>query len=333
MSIHRLLEKLDVESEALKGRVFDILGEVFEETSLQGPADRGHPLRRPARGPRPPAAQRSSRPSTTTTSRRILDRNALAQEIDGARERLFAVKEEMEKAEARRLQPYFVRSFFTKAFEHLGGALRPREAGRCEITHVPALIRERDRQLTGRNRRDRQPVLRSTSGSASRNSPCGSLDRVGAPMASLIHPGHPADAGADRPGAGAASRHAPAGGRPGRSGRHGPHPQGDVHPRSRGQGRARSRPGRLPAYAVRRDRPARQRQRSPAGRRTSIWSPSPRQTCVWWRTCCRRRGSRQNLEQVALALPRPSSCPSTSRRCARAASGTWTRPWRPSTSA
>ncbi len=30
-------------------------------------------------------------------------------------ERLFAVKEEMEKAEARRLQPYFVRSFFLEA--------------------------------------------------------------------------------------------------------------------------------------------------------------------------------------------------------------------------
>ena len=32
---HRLLHKLEVESEALKGRVFDILGEVFEETSLK----------------------------------------------------------------------------------------------------------------------------------------------------------------------------------------------------------------------------------------------------------------------------------------------------------
>ena len=32
---HRLLEKLAVESEALKGRVFDILGEVFEGTSLK----------------------------------------------------------------------------------------------------------------------------------------------------------------------------------------------------------------------------------------------------------------------------------------------------------
>src|SRR6202034_2911337 len=32
---HRLLEKLQIESEALKGRVFDILGDVFEGASLK----------------------------------------------------------------------------------------------------------------------------------------------------------------------------------------------------------------------------------------------------------------------------------------------------------
>ena len=71
--------------------------------------------------------------------RYLLDRNALAQETMSA-ERLFAVKDEMEKAEARRLQPYFVRSFFMKAFEALGGSIHPREASRFEITHVPASI-------------------------------------------------------------------------------------------------------------------------------------------------------------------------------------------------
>ena len=35
-----------------------------------------------------------------------------------------------------------------------------RAAGRFEITHVPALIRERDRQITGRNRRELAPVLK-----------------------------------------------------------------------------------------------------------------------------------------------------------------------------
>ena len=55
-------------------------------------------------------------PSTTTTCERSSNRNALAQETMSA-ERLFAVKEEMERAEARRLQPHFVASFFLKAFD------------------------------------------------------------------------------------------------------------------------------------------------------------------------------------------------------------------------
>ena len=50
----------------------------------------------------------------------LLDRNTLAQETMSP-DRLFAVKEQMEKAEARRLQPYFVRAFFMKTFQSLGG--------------------------------------------------------------------------------------------------------------------------------------------------------------------------------------------------------------------
>ena len=66
----------------------------------------------------------------------------------------------MEKAEASRLQPYFVRSFFMKGFESLGGSIYPRELNRFEIAHVPAVLRERDRLITGHNRRDLAPVLK-----------------------------------------------------------------------------------------------------------------------------------------------------------------------------
>src|SRR5581483_1637787 len=57
------------------------------------------------------------------------------------------IREEMERAEARRLQPHFIRSFFLEAFPLLGGSVREREAGRFEITHVPAELRSRDRQV------------------------------------------------------------------------------------------------------------------------------------------------------------------------------------------
>src|SRR6218665_909195 len=41
-----------------------------------------------------------------------------------------------------------------------GGDRGPREPGRYEIPTAPAIIRERERQITGRDRRNTDPVLR-----------------------------------------------------------------------------------------------------------------------------------------------------------------------------
>jgi hypothetical protein len=106
-------------------------------------------------------------------------------------ERLFAVKEEMERAAARRLQPYFVRAFFLRAFEQLGGSIYPREPGRYEITHVPASIRERDRRITGRNRREAEPVLKRYDRVCFEKEALQPLDKPGLTRAVLMHPGHP----------------------------------------------------------------------------------------------------------------------------------------------
>jgi superfamily II DNA or RNA helicase len=186
---HRLLEKLRVEAEALKGRVFDILGEVFEGTSL-----RQLLLDAIRYGDQPDVRARIQTrvdgALDLTRLKDILERNALAQETMSP-ERLFAVKEEMEKAEARRLQPFFVRSFFLKAFESLGGSLHLREAERYEITHVPAVIRERDRRLTGRNRREQAPVLRRYDRVCFTKDAMRPANRPGAALAALVHPGHP----------------------------------------------------------------------------------------------------------------------------------------------
>ncbi|MFK8021902.1 MAG: DUF3883 domain-containing protein, partial [Pseudomonadales bacterium] len=53
----------------------------------------------------------------------------------------------IEQAEAQRLQPHHIQSFFVEAFKHLGGQIRTREEGRWEVLHVPTAIRERDRQI------------------------------------------------------------------------------------------------------------------------------------------------------------------------------------------
>lgn len=185
----RLFEKLEVEREALGGRVFDILGEVFEDKSLK---DLLIEAIRYGEDPevRSRLLKKIEGALDTTQLEKIIRRNALCEEVMST-ERLFAVKEEMEKAEARKLQPYFIRSFFNQAFIKIGGELRPREQGRYEITHVPANIRERDRQITGRDRRNADPVLRRYERVCFEKQYVRLIDRVGTPMASLIHPGHP----------------------------------------------------------------------------------------------------------------------------------------------
>ena len=185
----RLFEKLETERQALGGRVFDVLGEVFEEKSLRDlliEAIRyGEDPVRKAR-----LLEKVEGALDTDHLQAIIKRNALCEEVMDE-QRLFAVKAEMEKAEARKLQPYFIRAFFNQSFQHLGGELKPREQGRWEITHVPAIIRERDRQLTGRDRRNLDPVLRRYERICFEKDYVRLLDRVGAPMASLLHPAHP----------------------------------------------------------------------------------------------------------------------------------------------
>lgn len=185
----RLFEKLEVERAALGGRVFDILGEVFEEKSLK---DLLIEAIRYGADPevRARLLKKIEGALDTDHLENIIKRNALCEEVMDEK-RLFAVKEEMEKAEARKLQPFFIRAFFNQAFAALGGELRPREPGRFEITNVPAIIRERDRQITGRDRRNADPVLRRYERVCFEKQYVRLTDRVGAPMASLLHPGHP----------------------------------------------------------------------------------------------------------------------------------------------
>ena len=113
----RLFEKLEIERQALGGRVFDVLGEVFDNSSLR------ELLIKAIRYGDDPAIQAQlyqvvEGALDTEHLKAIIQRNALCEEVMSP-ERLFAVKEEMEKAEARKLQPYFIRSFFQQAFTHL----------------------------------------------------------------------------------------------------------------------------------------------------------------------------------------------------------------------
>jgi superfamily II DNA or RNA helicase len=186
---HRLLEKLETECEALKGKVFNILGEVFEGTSLKNllvdaiKYNNRDDVRDRLR-------QQIDHAFDHEHLKGLLGRNALAEQTMSP-ERLFKVKEEMEKAEARRLQPHFVQAFFEEAFKLLGGTMHRRELGRFEITYVPPEIRERDRRITGRNRRDQEPVLNRYSRVCFERSAIQPSEKPGLDRAVLLHPGHP----------------------------------------------------------------------------------------------------------------------------------------------
>lgn len=186
---YRLLTKIETISDAFKGKVFDVLGDVFDEHSLKDLL-----LDAIRYNDKPEVKDRLKQTIDSALDEEhikdLLDRNALSQEQMSA-ERLYSVKEQMERAEARKLQPYFVRSFFMAAFKLLGGSIYPRESDRWEITHVPALLRERDRQITGRNRRDSAPVLKAYERVCFTKEAVRLDDKPGAPMAVMLHPGHP----------------------------------------------------------------------------------------------------------------------------------------------
>ena len=141
----RLLEKIEQEREALGAGVFDILGQLFREQKLKDLL-----IEAIRYGDRPDVKARLHEIVDNLTDRKhcqeLLEERALAHDSMDATE-VRKIREDMERAEARRLQPHFIESFFLEAFRILGGSIKEREPRRFEITHVPALIRQRDRLI------------------------------------------------------------------------------------------------------------------------------------------------------------------------------------------
>jgi superfamily II DNA or RNA helicase len=143
---HTLLEKIEEARKALGGQVFDVLGRL----QFEGKALRELLIEAIRYGERPEVRARLARAIDHAVDRSrlqdLLEERALAHDTMDA-SRVARVREEMERAEARRLQPHYIESFFLEAFKHLGGTARQREPRRFEITNVPAPIRNRDRAI------------------------------------------------------------------------------------------------------------------------------------------------------------------------------------------
>ncbi|HEV3077868.1 MAG TPA: helicase-related protein, partial [Thermoanaerobaculia bacterium] len=140
----RLFEKLEEQRQALGSGVFDILGQLFRDRPL-----RELLVDAIRYGDRPEVRARLEEAVDNLADRErcrsLLEERALARDAMDT-QRVFAIREELERAQARRLQPHFIAEFFLEAFRRLGGTANRREPGRWEIRHVPAALRSRDRQ-------------------------------------------------------------------------------------------------------------------------------------------------------------------------------------------
>ncbi|GIW42731.1 MAG: RNA helicase [Candidatus Binatia bacterium] len=176
-----LLRKLAQQRQALGGRVYDVLGRVFRERSL-----RELLVEAVRYGEKAEVRERLRQVVDSALDTRhlqqLLEEHALTQEaLDSATIR--RIREDLERVEARRLQPHFIGSFFLEALRHLGGTVRDREPFRYEVTHVPATVRSR-RGVSGRAAPIASRYERITFQRELVNVP-------GKPAATLICPGHP----------------------------------------------------------------------------------------------------------------------------------------------
>lgn len=177
-----LLEKLERAREALGGQVFDVLGKLVFD---------GKPLRelliqavRFGEQPEIKAhlTQAIEGAFNHEKLRALLEDRALAPEtMDSSK--VHRVREEMERAEARRLQPHYIESFFLEAFQSLGGTVHQREPRRYEVTHVPAPIRNRN-LLIGQG----DPVLSRYERIVFEKN---LISHQKQPLAAFVCPGHP----------------------------------------------------------------------------------------------------------------------------------------------
>ena len=177
----QLLTKIEEQRKAYQGKVFDVLGEAFQ----------GQPLKDLL----VEAIRYGNRPEVRARLHEVIDKT-VGEGLDkliaerAAHSDIFAIADlekwraRMDEANRRRLQPHYISAFFREAFKQLGGRLSERESGRYEIRHVPADIRDRDRQAGTAP----APVLpRYERVTFDKNL----VRPEGKPKADLLAPGHP----------------------------------------------------------------------------------------------------------------------------------------------
>jgi len=176
-----LLKKLEIEQDALGGKVFDVLGKAIDGVQL-----RELLIEAIRYGDSPEVKARLTQVVAECLERerlqQLLEEKALARNAMDI-SKVWEIRVEMERAEARKLQPHFIAAFFIEAFYKLGGSIKEQEHNRYEITYIPAVIRNRGRVIGPRevipHRYERICFHKQL------------ISIPGKPLAALVCPGHP----------------------------------------------------------------------------------------------------------------------------------------------
>ena len=134
----RLFEKIEQQRGTYGDQVYDVLGDSHINKSLQDLLIR--------------AIREDEDPAHLSYMSEIIDGDIGRQLEDVLEERALVgglgagmsndeIRDLMESAKARKLQPWFVEAFFSEALKQYGGRITGREPNRFEITRVPAAIR------------------------------------------------------------------------------------------------------------------------------------------------------------------------------------------------
>ncbi len=177
----RLFQKIEQQRQVYGDQVYDVLGDAQINRSLQDLL-----INAIRYGEDPKVVARMEEvvdAEIGTQLEEVLAERALATEVleDGG---LGAIRDQMELARARKLQPGFVAAFFDAALGHVGGRAARREAGRFEVTRVPAAVRSREREAKAQGPvHDRYERI-----TFDKDLVVGADDK---PRAELVAPGHP----------------------------------------------------------------------------------------------------------------------------------------------
>ena len=140
----RLLKKIEEQRKALGQQVYDVLGDSFIDRSL-----RDLLIEAIQYGDLPEVRERQNqvidRDIGTRIEELVSERSLVIGDLPGSDTQ--EIRDDMERAKLRKLQPGFISRFFVEALRRLGGRIAPREKGRFEVTRVPAKVRTREREL------------------------------------------------------------------------------------------------------------------------------------------------------------------------------------------